>query len=45
MNSARNYRKGLARDKIISEFEENRGSQFDPKFTDILLDLIKENWT
>lgn len=44
MNSARNYRKGLARDKIISEFEENRGSQFDPKFTDILLDLIKENW-
>lgn len=44
MNSDRNYRKGFSREKIISEFEENKGSQFDPVFVDILFELMKERW-
>ena len=41
MNSRRSYRPPLSREKIISELEEARGSQFDPKIADIFLGIIK----
>lgn len=42
MNSNRCYRKKLTREKIISEIENNKGKQFDPKIADVFLKLIKE---
>ena len=43
MSTDRCYRKRLPKDKIISELEANKGSQFDPKIVDVLLHLINEN--
>lgn len=40
MNSHRCYRKGLSREVIINELKNNRGKQFDPNITDLLLSLI-----
>lgn len=40
MNSKRPYRPPLPKEKIISEFKESRGIQFDPKVVDIFLDII-----
>lgn len=42
MNSSKYYRKGLSKEKIISEFKENSGTQFDPEFVDALLNLIEK---
>ena len=42
MNSNRVYRKRLSGDYIISELENNKGAQFDPKIADIMLGLIKD---
>ena len=42
MNSSRVYRKRLSKDYIISELENNKGTQFDPKIADIMLNLIKD---
>ena len=42
MNSNRVYRDRLSDDYIISELENNKGTQFDPKIADIMLNLIKE---
>ena len=42
MNSNRVYRKKLSKDYIIHELENNRGTQFDPKIANIMLELIKE---
>ena len=41
MNSNRVYRKKLSKDYIISELENNKGTQFDPKIVSIMLELIK----
>ncbi len=41
MNTNRVYRKKLSRAKIISEIENNKGKQFDPKIADIMLELLK----
>ena len=41
MNSNRVYRKKLTSEYIISELENNKGAQFDPKIADIMLNLIK----
>lgn len=41
MYSARVYRKNLSLDAIVQELKRNSGSQFDPKFVNILLDLIR----
>lgn len=41
MNSSRVYRKRLSKDYIISELENNKGTQFDPKIADIMLELIR----
>ena len=43
MNSNRVYRKKLGREKIISEITENKGTQFDPKIADVMLELIEDN--
>lgn len=42
MNSSRIYRKRLSKEYIISELENNKGTQFDPKIADIMLNLIKD---
>ena len=42
MNSNRVYRKRLPSEYIISELENNKGEQFDPKIADIMLGLIKD---
>lgn len=41
MNSNRVYRKKLTKEKILSELEENKGTQFDPKIAEIFIELIK----
>ena len=43
MSSKRSYRDPLPQDVIRSEIEKGRGSQFDPKFADIMLDMINED--
>lgn len=42
MNTSRVYRKNLTKEKILSEIENNKGTQFDPQIADILLRLISE---
>lgn len=41
MNSRRCYRNNLPKELILSELEVNKGTQFDPKIADCLLELIK----
>ncbi|MCR5773961.1 MAG: response regulator [Lachnospiraceae bacterium] len=43
MTSHRSYRDTLPQDKVRSEFIRCSGSQFDPKFADIMLKLIDED--
>ena len=43
MTSKRSYRDGLPMEKVKSELEKGMGTQFDPKFAQIMLKLIKEN--
>ena len=40
MTSKRVYRKALKMDAVIEELKNGRGTQFDPKLVDIMLDLI-----
>jgi hypothetical protein len=40
MNSDRCYRSHLSKDVILSELENNKGSQFDPKIAQIMIDMI-----
>lgn len=42
MNTNRVYRNKLTKEKIISELEENKGRQFDPKVADVMLGLIRD---
>lgn len=42
MNSNRVYRKKISKEYIIDELENNKGTQFDPKIADVMLELIKE---
>jgi len=43
MASNRSYRKALPQDIVRSEIEKGRGTQFDPKITDIMLQMIDED--
>lgn len=43
MNSDRCYRKKLSKDQIIKEFQMNSGTSFDPKITEIMIQMIMEN--
>ncbi|MBR3033163.1 MAG: HD domain-containing protein [Clostridiales bacterium] len=42
MSSDRSYRKRLSVEQIISQLTEGKGSQFDPKFADVMISIIKE---
>ena len=43
MASNRSYRSALPQDVVRSEFEKYRGSQFDPRIADIMLQMIDED--
>lgn len=45
MTSRRPYRDALSLDIVISEFEKNKGTQFDPEITDVFLDILKNNYS
>ncbi len=42
MNSDRTYRKKLTMEQIRKEFEDKRGSQFDPLVVDVVLEILEE---
>ena len=43
MTSSRSYRKGLPQDVARAEIEKGKGTQFDPYFADLMLQLIDED--
>ncbi len=43
MTSSRSYRKGLPQDVVRAEIEKGKGTQFDPEFADLMLQLIDED--
>lgn len=44
MTSRRSYRDSLSLDVVISEFERCKGTQFDPKLTDLFLNILRNNY-
>ena len=44
MTSRRVYRDSLPMDVVISEFEKNKGTQFDPQIADTFLDILKNDF-
>lgn len=42
MSSDRSYRKRLSDERIIGELTDGKGTQFDPKFADVMISIIKE---
>lgn len=45
MTSCRTYRDALPLEHVISEFENNKGTQFDPEITDVFLDILKNDYS
>ncbi len=43
MTSNRSYRDNLSQNEVVREFENGRGTQFDPKIADIMLEIIRED--
>ncbi len=43
MTSNRSYRKYMTQEKVRSELENGKGTQFDPRFADIMLKLMDED--
>jgi putative two-component system response regulator len=43
MTSNRSYRGVLPQEKVRAEIEKGKGSQFDPKFADIMLEMIDQD--
>ena len=43
MNTNRVYRKKLTKEDILAELERCKGSQFDPKIADVMIELIKSD--
>ena len=43
MTSNRSYREALKQEQVRSEIEKCKGSQFDPRFADIMLQMIDED--
>lgn len=43
MTSDRPYRKGLPVDRVVEQFEKNKGEQFDREIAELLLDLVRRN--
>ena len=44
MTSKRTYRNALPLDTVISEFEKCSGTQFDPKITEVFLDILRNDF-
>lgn len=44
MTSKRTYRDSLPLEKVTSEFQRCKGTQFDPELTDIFLDILKNDY-
>lgn len=44
MTSNRIYRSQLPTERVIEEFEKGRGKQFDPKLTDLFVDMLKKGF-
>ena len=43
MSSDRSYRKRLSDETIMNQLIEGKGTQFDPRFADIMLEIMKED--
>ncbi|MBR4767701.1 MAG: HD-GYP domain-containing protein [Lachnospiraceae bacterium] len=43
MTSRRSYREIMSQEKVLNEFRNGRGTQFDPKYADVMIELIKED--
>ena len=43
MTSRRSYREILPKEKVRQEIEQGKGTQFDPIFADIMLEMIDED--
>ncbi len=43
MTSKRSYRDSMPQEKVRSEIEKGRGSQFDPKIADVFLSIMEED--
>jgi len=43
MTSNRSYRRGMPQEKVRAEIEKGKGTQFDPYFADIMLQMIDED--
>lgn len=43
MTSNRSYRSGMAQSKVREQIENGKGSQFDPRFADIMISMIDED--
>lgn len=43
MNTNRSYRLRLSDDQILSELENGKGTQFDPKVAEAMIELLKKN--
>ena len=43
MTSNRSYRDQIPQDKVRSEFDKSSGTQFDPRFADIMMKMIDED--
>jgi putative two-component system response regulator len=43
MTSNRSYRGVLPQEKVRDEIEKGKGTQFDPQFADIMLEMIDED--
>lgn len=43
MTSNRSYRKGMDQSKVREQIENGKGTQFDPRFADIMIEMIDED--
>ena len=43
MTSNRSYRRGMDQSKVREQIEKGKGTQFDPKFADIMIQMIDED--
>ena len=42
MTSNRGYRRGIEQSKVREQIEKGKGTQFDPRFADIMITMIDE---
>lgn len=44
MTSSRSYRKAIPIERVIEEIKKNAGTQFDPKITEVFLDILRNEY-